>query len=296
MIVHITTRADWEYARKVGEYRAASLYGEGFIHASTPEQALDTANRYYFAEPDLLLLWIDPQRLEAELRWEASHGETYPHIYGPLNLAAVSGVSVFSPDPDGGFRRLPHPQQQPELATPRLLLRPFRQEDAPAVQRLAGDEAIAATTLNIPHPYPPGLAERWIATHLPGFQLGEQATFAITRLDSGEVLGAIGLIVSRLHQRAEMGYWMGKPFWNQGYTTEAARRLLRYGFEELSLNRICARHFARNPASGRVMEKIGMRFEGELRSHDRHWSGSYEDVRFYGILRREWEALPPDGR
>ena len=85
-----------------------------------------------------------------------------------------------------------------------------------------------------------------------------------------------------------MGYWVGKQYWNQGFCTEAASALLAYGFEELDLNRICATHLVRNPASGRVMEKLGMRKEGVLRDHFSKWD-KYEDVVYFGILKREWE-------
>jgi len=107
LILHIVPRTDWQTAQKEGIYRTASLQAEGFIHCSTPEQVLDTANRYYAKRGDLLLLWIDPQALTAELRWEEAHGERYPHLYGALNLEAVSQVSPFPPEPDGVFRTLP---------------------------------------------------------------------------------------------------------------------------------------------------------------------------------------------
>ena len=106
-ICHITTTAAWQNARTAGVYRADSLESEGFIHCSTPQQVLDTANRYYAGREDLLLLWIDPQRLAADLRWEAAHGERYPHLYGALNLDAVTGSTPLRPDPDGIFRTLP---------------------------------------------------------------------------------------------------------------------------------------------------------------------------------------------
>ncbi len=106
MIVHIVARRDWEQAQQTGEYRAASLATEGFIHSSQPEQVLGVANRFYRDVPDLLLLWIDPQRLSAPLRYEASEGEIYPHIYGALNLDSVVRVCEFAPDVDGVYRTL----------------------------------------------------------------------------------------------------------------------------------------------------------------------------------------------
>ncbi len=177
---------------------------------------------------------------------------------------------------------------QPQLRTERLLLRPFTLADAPVVQELAGNKAIAAMTLNIPHPYPNGLAEKWISTHAPRFRDGRGAIYAITLLENRQLIGSIGLVAVPDHQRAELGYWLGQPYWNWGYTTEAARELLRYGFTELELNRIYASHYGRNPASGRVMQKIGMQYEGTLRQHIAKW-GQFEDMKLYGILRSEFE-------
>jgi RimJ/RimL family protein N-acetyltransferase len=80
---------------------------------------------------------------------------------------------------------------------------------------------------------------------------------------------------------------MGVPFWNHGYCSEAARALVTYGFEQMGLHRIYAFHFARNPASGRVMQKAGMTCEGTLRQHVKKWE-RYEDLVAYGILRSEY--------
>ena len=126
---------------------------------------------------------------------------------------------------------------------------------------------MADTTLKVPHPYEDGMAERWIANHGDWFERGEQAVFAITRKDDGRLLGAIGLRMKLDDQRAELGYWIGKPYWGQGYCTEAARAILTFSFERLGLHRIQACHFTRNPASGRVLQKIGMIHEGRLRQH-----------------------------
>jgi RimJ/RimL family protein N-acetyltransferase len=173
---------------------------------------------------------------------------------------------------------------QPSLQTERLLLRPFRLDDAPEVQRLAGDREVASTTLLIPHPYKDGMAEAWIATHEEQFAEGLQAVFAIVRKADQRLLGAIGLSIKSEHARAELGYWIGRPYWNQGYATEAAAAVVRYGFEALGLNRVFAQHMVRNPASGRVMQKIGMQHEGRLRQHVQKWD-QFEDVEIYSLLR-----------
>lgn len=102
-ILHITTQAEWQAALEAGSYAPASLEAEGFIHCSRPEQVARVANVFYAGQPDLLLLHIDPERLAAELRWEAADGDEFPHIYGRLNLEAVTGVEDFLPDEAGEF-------------------------------------------------------------------------------------------------------------------------------------------------------------------------------------------------
>lgn len=173
------------------------------------------------------------------------------------------------------------------LETERLLLRPFLLSDASDVQRLAGNWTIADTTLNVPHPYEDGMAEAWISTHQPRFEAGELAVFAITLKADSELVGAASLRVDRSFDRANLGYWIGEPFWGLGYCTEAATSIVEYGFTELKLQRLYAEHLERNPASGRVLQKIGMSKEGTARQHTKKW-GKFEDLVLYGLLRNEW--------
>lgn len=177
--------------------------------------------------------------------------------------------------------------KRPTVETARLILRPFTLADAPAVQRLASNREIAATTISIPHPYPEGQAERWISTHQERFEQGEGIIFAIVRRADEVLVGAVGLHPTPAHLHAEMGYWIGREYWSQGYTSEAAAAVLGYGFATLGLHRIFAEHMTHNPASGRIMQKIGMTYEGTLRQHMQKW-GVFVDVAVYGILRDEW--------
>lgn len=177
---------------------------------------------------------------------------------------------------------------QPTLATERLWLRPFKLTDAADVQRMAGDRAIADTTLNIPHPYEDGMAEAWIAKHEGEFAEGKGVTFAITRKSDGALIGAISLMGMSAGHQAELGYWIGKAYWTHGLCTEAAGAVLRYAFTGLGLVRVHARHFSRNPASGRVMQKLFMQHEGCRRQHVTKW-GKFEDEELYGILKCGWE-------
>ena len=177
--------------------------------------------------------------------------------------------------------------QIPTLTTTRLILRPFTLDDAPTVRTLAGEREIAATTANIPHPYEEGMAEEWIASRQEAFDSGQAVTLAVTLKSDGALLGAIALTINKTHHLAEIGYWIGKPYWSQGYCTEAAKEIVRYAFEVLELNRVQARHMTANPASGRVMQKSGMTYEGTLRQSIFRWE-EFKDAAIYSILREEY--------
>lgn len=179
-------------------------------------------------------------------------------------------------------------RKRPTIETNRLILRPFTIDDAPDVQRLAGDWDVASTTRNIPYPYEEGIAEQWIQTHQERFEKGELVNFAIVHREQGFLIGAIGLFLNKEHESGELGFWIGKPYWNNGYCTEAARAVLRYGFEVLRLNKIHATHIRRNPAAGCVMQKVSMSHEGSLRQHGKRW-GKFENLEAYGILKSEFE-------
>jgi ribosomal-protein-alanine N-acetyltransferase len=172
----------------------------------------------------------------------------------------------------------------PTLETTRLKLRPFSEADIAELVPLIGTREVAATTLRIPHPY----TEREARDFLARCHGDDEVRLAITLRDGGRLCGGIGLRLAPEHHHAELGYWLGVPHWGQGYATEAARELLRYGFENLGLHRIYASHFKHNPASGRILVKLGMRYEGCQREHLRKWD-QFVDSELYGILRREWE-------
>lgn len=174
------------------------------------------------------------------------------------------------------------------LTTARLVVRTLREGDAEAIHRYASAREIAATTLNIPHPYPPEAAPLFIASARDAMQRGESLVCAITH--EGELMGCIGLRIDAMHNRAEMGYWIGKPFWGQGYTSEAAQRLVAYGFDTLQLNRVYATCLSHNVASARVMQKAGMTYEGRLREHIVKW-GVAHDLDCYGITRADYFHL-----
>jgi ribosomal-protein-alanine N-acetyltransferase len=190
-----------------------------------------------------------------------------------------------------GYRivRRENMKEIPRLETERLILRPFGRADAAEVMRLAGDRAVADTTLNIPHPYKEGMAEDWISKHQECCEKDQGATWAITRKLDGALVGAISLMGMAKGHQAELGYWIGKPYWNQGYCTEAGQAVLCCSFSDLALMRVHSSHFTRNPASGRVMRKIGMQHEGCRRHHVKKWD-KLEDQELYGILKSEMET------
>ncbi|MFI5779664.1 DUF952 domain-containing protein [Nocardia sp. NPDC051570] len=108
MLVHMCTRDEWEAARRAGERRAPSLETEGFIHLSGPGQVHLPANRLFAGSEDLVLLWLNPDRLPAPVRWEPGvptdpAAMLFPHLYGPIPLAAVVEVTDYRPGPDGAF-------------------------------------------------------------------------------------------------------------------------------------------------------------------------------------------------
>ena len=180
----------------------------------------------------------------------------------------------------------------PTLATERLVLRSFVVADGPTVERLAGAWEVADTTLTVPHPYPAGAAAGWIGSHAADWEAGRGLTLAVGVADSPlDVVGAISLALEPEHARGELDYWIGAPMWGRGYATEAARAVVSFGLTTLGLNRIQARHFLRNPASGRVLQKVGMRVEGVHRQAYRRW-GRFEDVAVCAILAADLGEVP----
>jgi uncharacterized protein (DUF952 family) len=108
--LHITTAAEWEAARASGAVTPPSLAEVGFVHLSTPEQIALPANRFYAGRTDLLLLVLDPARIEVEVRFEPGMPDDpasmrFPHAYGPVPAAAVVAVVPYRPRPDGTFDR-----------------------------------------------------------------------------------------------------------------------------------------------------------------------------------------------
>ena len=172
------------------------------------------------------------------------------------------------------------------LAFP-VTLRAFELRDASRVQMLAGERAVAETTALIPHPYPDGAAEAWIAGQAREQAAGHEYTYAVTSSDDGVLVGAIGLRPAAT-EHENLGFWIGLPYWGRGYATAATRAVIALAFGLLDIDTLTAAHLVGNPASGRVMEKCGMNLLGmEKREH----RGVLEEFCVRGITRDDWENL-----
>jgi len=178
----------------------------------------------------------------------------------------------------------------PVLATERLILRAPCFEDARAIAALANDRRIAENTLRIPHPYGLADAQSFItAANAPG---GEIVFLIATR--GGTVIGACGL--ARFGEEApEIGYWLGVPFWGQGYATEAVRAVIDHAFGDLGYDVLVGGARVSNPASRRVLEKCGFQWTGVGLYRIRALASSAPVDRFR-LDRRRWAIVREDGR
>ncbi|MCK1993802.1 GNAT family N-acetyltransferase [Peribacillus muralis] len=170
------------------------------------------------------------------------------------------------------------------ISTKRLLLRLFQTSDATEVTKLCNNYNIYKNTLYLPYPYSMEDALSWIENHLHNFNDNSSYQFAITDKVTGKLFGAIALSYNQNFNNGEIAYWLGEEFWGKGYATEAGLAILEFAFTDKQYHKVFARHFSSNPASGRVLEKIGMRKEGVLREHIMK-EKQYEDLVYYGIFK-----------
>ena len=177
----------------------------------------------------------------------------------------------------------------PVLETKRLALRTARLEDAKAVAALANDRRIAENTARIPYPYKLADAEQFIA----GANKKGEAAYLITLRD-GTIVGACGLMF-HYDDTPEIGYWLGVPYWNKGYATEALHALIDYAFTDLTHDAVQAGARVTNPASRRVLEKCGFQWTGVGLYRINSIKSSAPIDRFR-LERRIWSALKTWGR
>lgn len=164
----------------------------------------------------------------------------------------------------------------------------IERRDREALVEHLQDREIWRNTLDIPYPYTEEDAEAWIDERIAHRrEQPAEVTFALRNTDETliGVVGADDLEVGTTH-RANLGYWLAKPYWNQGLMTRAAHRYVRYAFDRLEVIRLTAEVFSWNEASARVLEKVGFQREGCLRKH-REKDGALVDVFYYGLLRED---------
>lgn len=174
----------------------------------------------------------------------------------------------------------------PELSTDRLLLRKFHISDKGVIKDLCSERDIAATTLSIPHPFSLEDAEKWLQNKQDDFKQGKEIAWAMCLKESNKLIGAIGMRLEPKHESAELGFWVGKPFWGNGYVSEAGEEVVHFSFNELGLYRLEAHHMLGNNASGRVLEKLGMKYEGLHRGRIKKWN-EFKDVKSYAIIKSD---------
>jgi RimJ/RimL family protein N-acetyltransferase len=171
------------------------------------------------------------------------------------------------------------------IGTQRLVLRAPVVADAARISLLAGDFEVASMTGTIPHPYSEAMAVDWIRSHHDG---EEGVAFAIDL--GGDLIGCVGYrALDEVH--AEMGYWLGRPYWGRGYATEAARAMIGHVFRKEGFAYITVGHFRENPASARVIAKLGFEPSGEV-LRDCAASGNKSRCVTYR-LTRERALAPP---
>lgn len=169
------------------------------------------------------------------------------------------------------------------ITTERLVLRLFQTSDAGTVAKHCNNYNIYKSTMYLPFPYSLDDALSWMEHHYDNFMEDLSYEFAVTDKETGELYGAIGLSNNKHFNQGEIAYWIGEKYWGKGYATEAAQSIVKFAFEEKKLHKVFARYFSSNPASGKVMEKIGMKQEGILKDHIIK-DGKYEDLVYYGLI------------
>lgn len=204
----------------------------------------------------------------------------------PLGAGQDGQPADWAPDPQvraGFFRNLP------VLETPRLILRPLALDDVDDVYAYASDPEVARYTTWEAHGSRDD-SRAFVEAQVKAYEDDQIAPWAMVLRETGRVVGTTGFVAwAPQHARAELGYAMGRSYWGRGLMTEAVRAVVACGFTQMGLNRIEARCIPENRASARVMEKVGMRYEGLLREV-MYTKGRFVDLCLYAILRRDREA------
>ncbi|MCL4836542.1 MAG: GNAT family N-acetyltransferase [Thermoanaerobaculia bacterium] len=174
-----------------------------------------------------------------------------------------------------------------------LAIRPLEPGDVERVQELASDPAIGATSL-VPSPFPADGAAVFVARS--GAQRAAGTDFVFALVAEPGLVGVAALHgVGAPPGSAELGYWVGRPFWGRGFASAGAGEVVRWGFATLGLARITSHCLARNTASARVLRRLGFRETGRVANTHPKWSPD-ETVVHFELLRRTWSGAPPDSR
>ncbi len=175
-----------------------------------------------------------------------------------------------------------------KLKGKRVTLRPLMKKDEKRIAELAHDKSIYRFT-RVPYPYKIAYAKKFISDSQGKMKEKEEYVFAITLNEDDELIGTASLMrFDRMSNRAEVGYWLGKPYRNKGYVPEACKLIINFGFSKLKLNKIIIECAKENTASKKVIDKLGAKLEGVLRESS-FVGGRYRDSLYHGILRKEWK-------
>ncbi|MEN6372459.1 MAG: GNAT family N-acetyltransferase [Armatimonadota bacterium] len=175
-----------------------------------------------------------------------------------------------------------------KIETERLILRPLRQSDAPELFPLINDADVAQYMFRVPHPYPEDVLPEWLKKAEAAMKRKEQFEFAIITKETGKPAGVCSLDgISWENENAELGYWLGKPYWGHGIMTEAAKAVVTFGFDILGLERIYASCFEENKASAKVIQKAGLLYEGCSR-HGIKKNNEFINILKFGMIRADY--------
>lgn len=185
-------------------------------------------------------------------------------------------------------------KKAPSLYSVRLHLRAMNAGDVNNIQYHVNTEAVCNNLSYTPHPYTMAMAENWMKNINNGMAFGNCCYWSVCNRGTGEFIGSMGLSLFREQEGAEMHYWLGEAFWNQGYCTEAAKRTIIYVFGDLKLHRLQITHRENNIGSRRVIEKCGFVYEGNMRDYLKRF-GKFENVLSYSMLSHEFFELKKKG-
>ena len=262
MIFHLCEKQDWEKAREAGEYEAASLKKEGFIHLSTYGQILSIANWWYKKSSEPILLMLDNNKISEHLKWEGEDCLDFPHLYRPIKVNEVLKTIPLNRVSDQfvDSEELQLAAEAITLSTERLSLREFQLSDFDTVHEYASDENLLKYMIWGPNTK---LDTRAFFSRVFKWQSEnprEEYHFAVVENKSKTLVGGCNLSIDDIETGVgSIGYILNPKFHKLGYATELSRELLRFGFKKLYLNRIDATCDKLNEPSFNVMKRIGMR-------------------------------------